>query len=84
MGPQNKLREDPLTLSLNDSSPSLIPADFCCGVQQVMRGPESITALMFHPKSGGLPLLVVGTDRGTVILVKTDDLSTTSLDQRYL
>lgn len=59
----------------------LIPTDFCCGVQQVVRDSESITALMFHPKSEGLLLLAVGTDRGTVTLMKSDNL--TSLNHRY-
>lgn len=59
-------------------------SDFCRSVQQVVPRPDIPTALMFYttPSSvAGAPTLAVGTNRGSVLLVRSD-LTTVSLNQR--
>lgn len=59
-------------------------ADFCRSVEQVVPPPDIPAALMFYTSSATVPpTLAVGTNRGTVLLVKPD-LTVVSLNQRYM
>ena len=62
----------------------VLSADFCRSIQQVVQQSEKLTALMFYggPSETDTYILAVGTNKGSAFVVKSKDLTTTSLNQR--
>ena len=93
MGPQNKFRilyKHFILISLSPLSlihiMILLSTDLCRNVQAVVKNRERITSLMLYSTSdcgGGVPLLTVGTNQGSVFLQKYNDRMSNIIKPRY-